>query len=52
MVGIFLTTRFMVVLQLSGYSIFYSRNTPIWLSLLWQSYFCQCLNTETSAQGK
>ena len=26
-------------------------DTPIQLSLLWQSYFCQCLNNETSAWG-
>ena len=30
---------------------FHSRNTPIQLSLLWQSYLCQCLNTETFTQG-
>jgi len=28
---------------------FYGRDTPIWLSLPWRSYFCQCLNTKTSA---
>ena len=47
----FLATCLMVVLQPSGYSIFYNRNTPIWLGLPWQSYSCQCFNTETSAQG-
>ena len=47
----FLTTYLMAVLQPSGYSIFYGRDTPIQLSLLWWSYFCQCLNTETSTQG-
>ena len=51
MVATFLTTRLLVVLQLSEYSIFCSRDTPIWLSLPWWSYLCQCLNTETSTQG-
>ena len=37
----------MAVLQPSGYSIFHGGDTPIQLSLPWQSYFCQCLNTET-----
>jgi len=47
----FLATCLMAVLQPSGYPIFHGRDTPIQLSLPWQSYFCQCLNTETSAQG-
>ena len=51
MVAIFLTICFMAVLQPSGYSIFYGGDTPIQLSLPQQSYFCQCLNTETSAWG-
>ena len=51
MVATFLTTCLMVVLQPSGYSIFHSGDTPIQLGLPWWSYFCQCLNTETSAQG-
>ena len=49
-VATFLVTRLMAVLQLSGYSVFHGGDTPIQLSLLWQSYFCQCLNTETSAR--
>ena len=51
MVAIFLATYLMAVLQLSGYSAFYGRNTPIQLGLPWQCYSCQCLNTETSTQG-
>ena len=51
MAATFLTTRLIVVLQPSVYSIFYGRNTPIQLGLPWQSYSCQCLNTKTSAQG-
>jgi len=47
----FLTTRLMAVLQPSGYSIFYSGDTPIQLSLTWRSCSCQCLNTETSTWG-
>ena len=47
----FLTTHLMVMLQPSRYSVFHSRDTPIQLGLPWQSYFCQCLNTETSAWG-
>jgi len=50
-VATFLTTRLMVVLQSSGYSVFHGGDTPIQLSLLWRSYFCQCLNTETSTQA-
>ena len=50
-VAIFLTTHLMVVLQPFGYSIFHSRDTPIQLNLPWQSYFCQYLNTKTSAWG-
>ena len=50
-VATFLTTHLMVVLQLSRYSIFHSRDTSIQLSLPWQSYSCQCLNTETFAWG-
>jgi len=46
-VAIILVTCLMVVLQPSGYSIFYSRDTPIQLGLLWWSYSCQYLNTET-----
>ena len=49
--AIFLITHLMVVLQPSGYSIFHSRDTPIQLGLPWQSYSCQCLNTETSTQS-
>ena len=48
-VATFLATCLKVVLQLSGYSVFHGRDIPIQLSLLWQSYSCQCLNTETSA---
>jgi len=33
------------------HSVFYSRDTPVQLSLPWQSYSCQYLNTETSAWG-
>ena len=47
----FLATHLMAVLQPSGYSIFHGRDTPIQLGFLWWSYFCQCLNTETSAWG-
>jgi len=39
------------MLQPSEYSVFHGRDTPIWLSLPWQSYSCQYLNTETFAQG-
>jgi len=45
----FLATHLMVVLQSSGYSVFHGGDTPI--QLLWRSYSCQCLNTETSTQG-
>ena len=48
---IFLATCLIAVLQPSGYFVFHGRDTPIQLSLPWQSYFYQCLNTETSAQG-
>ena len=51
MTATFLAICFIVVLQLSRYSIFHNGDTPIQLSFLWQSYPCQCLNTETSAQG-
>jgi len=51
MVATFLTTCLIAVLQASGYSVFNNRDTPIQLSLPWQSYPCQCLNTETFAQG-
>ena len=37
------------MLQPSEYSIFHGRDTPIQLSLPWQSYSYQYLNTETSA---
>ena len=47
----FLTTCLIAVLQPSGYSTFHSRDTSIQLSLPWQSYPCQYLNTETSAQS-
>jgi len=50
-VATFLVTRLMAVLQPYGYSVFYGGDTPIQLSLLWWSYSCQCLNTETSTQG-
>ena len=51
MAATFLATHLMVVLQLSGYSIFHGGDTPIQLGLPRWSYSCQCLNTETSAQG-
>ena len=44
----FLATHLVAVIQLSRYSIFYDRDTSILLGLSWQSYPCQCLNTETS----
>jgi len=47
-VATFFATCLMAVLQPSRYSIFYGRDTPIWLSLPWQSYPCQCWDTETS----
>ena len=47
----FLATHLIAVLQLFKYSVFYGRVTPIQLGLLWQSYPCQCLNTETSTRG-
>ena len=50
-VAIFLARRLIAVLQPSGYSVFHGRDTPIQLGLSWQSYFCQCLNTETSTRG-
>ena len=50
MAAIFLATCLMAALQLSGYSIFHSGDTPIQLGLPWWSYSYQCLNTETSAQ--
>ena len=50
-VATFLATHLMAVLQPSGYSIFYGRDTPIQLGLPWQSYSYQCLNTETSTWG-
>ena len=40
MAAIFLTTHLIAVLQLSRYSIFYGRNTPIQLGLPWWSYSC------------
>jgi len=49
-VATFLATCLMAVLQPSGYSVFHSRVTSIQLSLPWQSYLYQCLNTETSTQ--
>ena len=49
MAATFLTTCLIVVLQSSEYSVFYGRDTPIQLSLPWQSCSCQCLNTEISA---
>ena len=51
MAATFLATRLMVVLQPSEYSVFHGGDTSIQPSLLWQSYSCQCLNTETSTQG-
>ena len=51
MVATFLTTCLMAVLQPSRYSVFHDGDTLIQLSLLWQSYSCQCLNTETSTRG-
>jgi len=51
MVATFLTTCLMAVLQPSGYSVFHGGDTPIQLGLPWRSYSCQCLNTETFAQG-
>ena len=50
MAATFLATHLMVVLQPSRYSVFHGGDTPIQLGLPWQSYSCQCLNTETSAQ--
>jgi len=47
----FFTTCLMAVLQPSRYSVFHSRDTPIQHGLLWWSYPCQCLNTETSTWG-
>ena len=49
MAATFLATHLMAVLQLSEYSIFHGRDTSIQLSLPWQSYSCQYLNTEISA---
>jgi len=43
----FLATCLMTVLQPSRYSIFHGGDTPIQLSLPWQSYLCQYLNTKT-----
>ena len=37
-VAIFFITYLVVVMQPSGYSVFYSGNTSIWLGFLWQSY--------------
>jgi len=51
MAATFFTTHLKVVLQLSGYSIFHGGDIPIQLSLPWQSYSYQCLNTETSTWG-
>jgi len=51
MTATFLATRLMVVLQPSRYFIFHGSDTPIQLSLPWQSYPCQYLNTETSTWG-
>ena len=51
MAATFLATRLMAVLQPSRYSVFHDGDTSIQLSLPWRSYFCQCLNTETSAWG-
>jgi len=51
MAATFLAIHLMVVLQLSRYSVFHSKDTSIQFSLLYRSYFCQCLNTETSAWG-
>ena len=49
MAATFLATYLIAVLQPSGYSVFYGRDTPIQLGLSRWSYSCQCLNTETSA---
>ena len=38
MAATLLTTCLMVVMQLSGYSIFHDRDTPSQLSLPWQSH--------------
>ena len=51
MAATFLITHLLAVLQLSRYSVFYGRDTPIWLGLPWRSYSYLCLNTETFAQG-
>ena len=51
MAATFLATCLIAVLQPSGYSVFHDGDTPIQLGLPWRSYSCQCLNTETSAQG-
>jgi len=50
MVATLLTTCLMVVMQSSGYSILHDGDTPIWLSLPWQSHSCQYLNTEIFTQ--
>ena len=47
MVATFLATCLMAVLQSSRYSIFYSRDNPIQLGLLWWSYSCQCVIFQT-----
>ena len=51
MVATFLAICLMAVLQQFGYSIFYDKDTSIWLSLLWWSYSYQCWDTETSTWG-
>ena len=51
MVATFLVTCLIAVLQLSRYSVFHGRDTSIQLSPPWQSYFSQCLNTETFTQS-
>ena len=49
--GYLLITCLVAVVYSSWYSVFHDRDTSNWLSLSWQSYSCQCLNTKTSAQG-
>ena len=51
MVATFFVTHLIAMLQPSKYSIFHGKDTPIQLSLLWQNYSYQYLNTETSTQS-
>jgi len=51
MAATFIATYLITVLQPSRYSVFYDGDTLIWLSLSWQSYSYQYLNTETFTWG-